>query len=670
MANRAPDTIVKTSVLALCAGIFAVGYSPRTYAQDRQAARRAAIEARLKPVRTSEKKLAIAPGDTQFLEVKFKVPSVRVQRQPLDYEGLVSGIVSPEGVVVHQRVHEFELLPAGSETEIRFLYAIHVEPGTIAGGQVRLTVSLVERIGLANTVAKKSIAHQLRLSKSNPTPRQIAADFYGYRYYRRLALRRRKALQPAGLRLSIKDQDRLPPLDRAPRQVTEQVFKYDRERRLMWVAQRHLVAAMQHPDAQTRTIAQAYLRNLDLPRRQWDGVPSISLIDRAVPPPPAAAPVDPGPSDSTAVARIEPTSERPLEASPPPPDPDRAERLQPSIEYEVDTERLPPPPPPPPPPAPPEPPPKRTTTVAKDDPNVVYEDDPFGDQPIRKITRIPSYVRGLVLEDANIGFGAAVRTSYASIETRESANTLSIFYSGQAALTRYLGLELIVPTQYLDITSFPGDRNPPAQYEIGNPLLALKYRLQLPKIQGRRPAVTIKARWGIPIAPLHGVPATELIVEEFTREVNFPDTYAFFLENHDFGLGANFVWQWRWLYTGLQLFGDVFVPVGGASQDATFSAISYGASVGALPFGDWLGFYVEGRGTSLLLGGGRNEFFTYIGARGRFIDRLEPAIWVGLPLGSVREVSPVQVGIELRFSYDVDDVLAPRRQRRQQDLLE
>ena len=306
-----------------------------------------------------------------------------------------------------------------------------------------------------------------------------------------------------------------------------------------------------------------------------------------------------------------------------------------------------------------------------DDPNkIVLEDDSFSGRALRRYTRLPSYYRGLLFEDPNIGYGAAIRFSFAPVEIRESANTAAIFYSAQAAFTRTLGAELTIPTQYLDITSFPGDRNPPAQYEIGNPLVALKYRFQLPEVQGRHPALTVKARWGIPVAPLHSVPATELIVEEFTREANFVDTYAFFMESHDFGLGANFVWRWKWLYTGFQLFGDIFVPVGDASQDTAFGAISYGATVGGLPFGDLVGFFIEGRGTSLLIGSGRNEFFAYAGARGRFLDMIEPALWVAVPLGSIREASPVQFGLELRFSYDVDDVLEPRRSRRDDDILE
>lgn len=668
-----PDIIVKTLVLASIAGISAAGAVPVASAQTNKAARRAAIDARLKPIRDATKKLSIAPGDTQFLRQSVRIPARRLRGGLIDYEGLVTGIVAPAGVVVHRRVHEVELRKLGDKVEVTFIYAIHVDPGTASGGQVRLTLGLVERVGLANTVTKKEMVHQVLLGASDPTPEQIAADFYGYRFYRRRAERRRKALARAGLRLSMKDQDRIPALDRAPAKVAAQAFRYAQDRRLFWVAQRHLVAAIQHPNSTIRDVARAYLENLDRPRRQWEGVPSVSVLPRT--------PVDPPPTPAgEGVARLEPDSERPDDVRPRPRpsggrDPERPERIEPITEYELNTERPVPPPPIPPPREPvdeaPEPAPPIPPAQAEEDPDAVYEVDTFGDQALRKLTPIPSYFRSLVLEDPNIAFGGAVRQNYGRIQTRESAETVAIFYYAQAAFTRAFGMEVTVPTQYLDITSFPGDRNPPSQYEVGNPLVALKYRFHLPEILGRRPAVTLKARWGIPLVPLHGVPATELIVEEFTREVNFADTYAFFMENHDLGLGINFAWRYGWLYTAFQLYGDLFIPVGGASQDVTFGAISYGASLGALPFGDLAGAFVEGRGTTLLLGGGRSEFFTYLGVRGKVFDMVEPAAWVAFPLGSVREASEFQIGAELRFSYDVTDVLEPRRnRRREQDILD
>ena len=700
MAPRSHDIPVKTLILAVWAGIVVGAPALDAFGQPDVRARRSAIIARLKPIRPSAKRITIAPGDTAFVRQTVTVPTIRIRGGELDYEGMVTGIVSPAGVVVHRRVHDVErrTTPDG-QLELGFVYAIHVEPGTVSGGQVRLTLSLVERLGLANTIVKKSIVHELRIGKADPAPREVAADFYGYRMYRRVAERRRRALLKTGLRLSLQDQDRLPPLDRVPEKVAAQVLRFDRERRLFWVAQRHLVAARQHPNPDVRALADAYLDNLDRPRKQWQGVPAVSVLPKTpiaetAPPAntgePPTGPVGQSRSGTsvgqsrsgTSVTRLQPSSERPDDTgrprtAVPPPGSTSPTRLRPSAEYEVNTEREPPPAPPPPPRPPvaeaaPGPELRMPRPSEDEDPDkVVYDDDPFADEPLRRFTRLPSYYRGLVLEDPNIAHGGGIRASIGTIQTRESANTVAIFYFAQAALTRYLGAEFTIPTQYLDITSFPSERNPPAQYEVGNPLIALKYRLQLPKVLDRHPALVLKARWGIPVAPLHSVPAaTGFVVEDFTREVNFVDTYAFFLENHDFGVGANLVWRWKWLYTALQVYTDVFVPISDSAQSGAFTAISYGASVGALPFGDIVGLFAEGRGTSLLLGGGRSEFFTYLGARARFLDWIEPAAWVALPVGSVREASPIQFGIELRFSYDVDDILEPPRRKRQQDILE
>ncbi len=693
MATRAPDTFVKTLVLALWVGTVALGSFSQAHAQaapdpapdgaseDKRPRsrdpRRVAIDARLQTIRPSSTQLSMAPGDTVFLESSLRVPAGRLRGPKSDYEAVVSGIIAPEGVVVHRRAHRFSLRTRGTDVEVRFVYAVHVEPGTLVGGPVQLDLTVVERRGLANTMAKKAIKHRIRLDPVRPAPEDLAADFYGYRFYKRRAERRRKALLRAGLRLPMPDEKRLPPLDRASAKVAAQVYQFARERRLLWVAHRHLVAARQHPDPEVQRLAQAFLQNLDRPRQAWDGVPSIPLVAR---PPDRAEGADAftpsaraeGADAFTPSARAEAAGEPPSSA-----DPSRPKRLEPSLEYELGTERTPPPAEPPRRPIEPEPPvevePPKNPEPTDEEENldeVIYEDDPFSDQPRRRLTPIPSYYRGLLLDDGNIGHGGGIRALFASIETRESADTVSLFFFAQAAVTRDLGIELTVPTQYLDITSFPGDRNPPAQYEFGNPLLAVKYRFHLPKVQGRRPALTVRARWGVPVAPLHGIPATELNVEEFTREVNFADTYAFFLENHSLGLGANFAWRWKWLYTGVQLYGDAFIPVGESSQNTAFTSVSYGASVGVLPFGDWVGFFAEGRGTSLFIGGGRNEFFTYLGARGRVFDRFEPAVWIAVPVGSVQDVSPIQFGFELRFAYDIDGVEEPDRIRREQDILE
>ena len=143
--------------------------------------------------------------------------------------------------------------------------------------------------------------------------------------------------------------------------------------------------------------------------------------------------------------------------------------------------------------------------------------------------------------------------------------------------------------------------------------------------------------------------------------------YAFLLEKTGLGLGVNAAYQWGMVHFGAQVGSDVFLAVGDIDTTNKVT-INYGFSVGVLPFGERLGAFIEGRAVSLLPA--RTEFFTYFGARGQVFDYIEPAIWVGLPVGSVRNVNRFQVGAELRFSYDVHDVVEKQTQRRDDRFLE
>src|SRR5262249_36008589 len=160
-----------------------------------------------------------------------------------------------------------------------------------------------------------------------------------------------------------------------------------------------------------------------------------------------------------------------------------------------------------------------------------------------------------------------------------------------------------------------------------------------PEILGRRPVVTTRARWGIPIAPLSTIPPTTLSAEEFSFPAHFVDTYAFLLEKTDLGLGASAAWQFDMFYVGAQLYGDYFFPVSDALDRASFPTLAWGLSAGVLPAGDLIGIYAEARSTSMFSGPGRTEVFSYLGARFHFLDHVETAVWGALPIGSVANVS-------------------------------
>ncbi|MEL6188127.1 MAG: hypothetical protein AAFU79_26175, partial [Myxococcota bacterium] len=63
-------------------------------------------------------------------------------------------------------------------------------------------------------------------------------------------------------------------------------------------------------------------------------------------------------------------------------------------------------------------------------------------------------------------------------------------------------------------------------------------------------------------------------------------------------------------------------------------------------------------------GPARTELQVYGGVRSRLFDFVEPALWVGYPIGSAAEVTGLQVGAELRFSYDVRAIIELGGQRR------
>ncbi len=624
------------------------------------------VNQRLVNSRPYKAKLTITEGNTVFLERTKVVKAARLRKSPADYEGHVTGVVAPKGIVVHPRVDSFSLQKRGSNAEITFRYAIHVDPGARRSGKVQLSLQLLERTGLGNVVVVDKVKHWIKVRPiGTVSAKALSADFYGYRHYNGTARAQLNRLRNKVPRLSLKDRSRIPPLDRQPGKVATRVQAFMQSRRRMWIAHRHLVAAATSPDPNTSGLAKTLLRSLGEPASKLSKLPLVALAG-AAPPPPTSAEVE----------TLKPTRTEPA----PPPSKSPGGTVAPVTRYDPDAESDRPTPPPPPPVVakvdPPKSPEKPTKPANADPANTgnpeepvgVVSDDPFAERLMRRVVTVPGYSRSLVMDDPNIAFGAAIRMGWANVTLGERAVTTAIFYDAQVSITPDIGLELSVPTQYLNIDPDPDDRFR-SVYTIGNPLLSAKYRLYLPKVLERRPALTIRARWAIPMAPLHKVPPSDIGVETFTTQAYFTDTHAFFLEKTDLGLGVNFAWQWDMLHIGAQLYADYFFPVSGSLERQSFFTLNYGASVGVLPFGDIVGAYLEGRATSLFTGPGRTEFFTYAGFRGRILDYIEPAIWVAFPLGSIRDVSGLQVGAELRFSYDIEAIVDSGKLKRGDDPL-
>src|SRR5262249_21730322 len=156
------------------------------------------------------------------------------------------------------------------------------------------------------------------------------------------------------------------------------------------------------------------------------------------------------------------------------------------------------------------------------------------------------------------------------------------------------------------------------RYLMGNPLVAGKWRFHLPEIEGRRPALTVRARWGIPISPLNTIPPTTRGAESFSRPAHYDDPSTFTLADSDFARGVSAAYQLGMIYTCVQMYTDYLLPVTDSLDRLKFTTFSWGASVGVLPLkSELLGIHLEGRSTTLISGPGRTDFFAYLGVRSR-----------------------------------------------------
>jgi hypothetical protein len=502
-------------------------------------------------------------------------------------------------------------------------------------------------------VVSTKVTTQATIVPAKSTVGELVADFWGYRVYRKLAEEKMAALERKNLRgLSLADQARLPTLDRTPSDVALEVFDFERARRRIWVAHRRLTVARTSKDTKVAAAGKVFLDNLDKPDDQLTGLPGAET--KAEEPvvtlkPDRVESVDQsggktgtsGGNTLSPVTSYEPGTEGDdgdlVETNPEP-------RTEPGQEKKPD----------------------KPLEVAKADPNAppadpVFdatvqkkEDDFLDSGPKRREILIPTYPRALLLDDPNIAHGGGIRYSHATVNVGGTAALApAIFYYAQAGVTRSFGIELTVPTVLIDL-DVPRART---RYLMGNPLLAAKYRLHLPEIEGRQPALTIRARWGIPISPLNTIPPTTRGAEQFSRPAHFDDPYAFTLEKNDLGLGVSAAYQTGMIYTAVQMYGDYFLPVTDSLDKQKFPTFSWGASVGVLPFGELLGIHLEGRSTTLISGPGRTDFFAYLGVRSRFIEHGEAALWGTLPIGAVNRVSGFQLGLDVRYSYDIQDAI-------------
>lgn len=630
----------------------------------------AAIRARLTPTTRPTRRLTLEAGGTLFLEARSLLEPSRLRGAPTEYEGLVTGVEAEPGVELHGRVDEIRFERRGDVVEVVLVYVITADPGARGTASIWATLKLRERRGLANTILTEPIEHEVIIVPPRPSERDLAADFWGYRFFLDQARARLELLEKAGLRgMTLEDEGQLPPTDRLSAEGVAQLWQLERARRKIWVAHRHLMAAAtRSPDPRIAATARAFLKNLAKPPSERTGLPEVPLVDRPPPPEPEQKdkPAPPDPVSKTEedgklapVAEYRPGSEGTLEAQPAaPPTPSLDDAAAPAdlaqsearpvlpapgglwLETRPETEEVP----------------AGLSEGLEPVPADASDTDRLG-----RRFYLPAHPRGLLLDDPNIAHAGAVRASFAEVNRPEEASTWALFYSAQVGLTNDVGLEVTVPTQLVQLEV--GDEAQ-SLYRLGNPMVAAKYRFHLPNLLGRRPAVTVRGRWGIAATPRNEIPASELFAEQFSLQPNFADLHAFLLEKTDVGAGASLSWKHAWLVLGAQVYGDYLFPTEVATDRSSFFALSYGLSLGALPFGRAVGGFLEARAVSLLGGPQRTEVFSYAGFRARLLDALEPALWLGVPFGSVTDVTGLQVGAEIRVSYDVRSIveLGGRRQ--------
>lgn len=599
------------------------------------------IDARLSPAATIGKSVSIETGGTVFLTQTIEAPASRVRRGELDYEAMVFKPIAPAGITIHKRVDQFRITKTKDSAQVSFRFALSVEPGTSKGGGVEVTLTLLERAGLANEVVTSKLKMEVVVTPPRATTTDMAADFRGYRMYKSIALRQAQELEQVGFRgLSLKDGVPLPALDRADAAKVERAFDFDRSRRRMGVARRHLEALAQSTERSIAAQAKQYLALLDAPADQLKDLPDVPLLG--------------GRSAGGAVA-VEDVKGGGKPADLPKSKTAPEGYLQP-LEIKKANEQTEPSPSP----SPTEP-PKAPIAVKTEKGPVV--DNADGEElsferKNKRETPVPTYARGLTMDDPNVGFGGFVRFGYARVIYRQLAQAPVWYFGGQASITRDLGLELTVPTALVSV-SLSKDGSATV-FSMGNPLLAAKYRFNLPELVGRRPVLTVRARWGIPVSAKRAIPRSSLDAEDFTEKSNFVDHYAFTLEKSDLGLGVSTAWQLGLAEFGGQFYVDYYLPVSGAVDTVKYTTLSYGASFGVRPW-DFVGAYVEGRGTTLIAGPIRNEWMLNLGVRGRLMELLEPALWIGIPIGSISRSTSVTVGAEIRVNYDIESIVVRGR---------
>lgn len=606
---------------------------------------------RIARLRTATKNLRIESGDTVFILRTLTVNRKELPGLSLDYEGIVGAIKGASSIIVSDRIDSVRFERAGrNKIKVHLRYAIGVKPLAKQGGRISFRLSLVKRKGFGQVALSVDGRHYVRVRRPIASRIDVAADFRGYRLYQGLAAKRAAQLKARGIKLSLQEDARLPPLLKSKASVVRAVIEFDQWKRRMWIAHRHLVSLAKHPRSEISSLATRYLQALARPEALLASLPNIPLhgghsqnadaqnreiagaSTRSENTEPLSTSINKESSDIVQPLRDTARSNAGLQ---------RRTRNRPQIEGKKTNLNVTPIQP--------------SNTDATAELNQTSKQSQAAKEEedyVRGKRSIPSHPRFLRLADPNVAFGVALRFSYQTVSTTETAQVPTLFAQTQLALTSNLGLLITLPLAHIVVDL---DRTE-AVTTIGNPSLTAKYRFHLPNILGHFPSLTLRTRWSIPFSHGPNVPPTRLSAEEFALAANFTDTSAFLFERHGLGAGLSSSWQLGPIHLGGEFLYEYLMPIADSLSRTRFSVLSYGGGLGYRPFSQ-LGAYIEAQGAMLLIGPRRNEVTLYGGLRSQMFDVFELAVWVAHTIAPDARASNLAGGGELRFVYDVDSVI-------------
>jgi hypothetical protein len=610
------------------------------------------IGQRLGRTRDAKRNLRIEIGDTVFILKTLTVPRRKLPGTSLDYEGIVGAINTSKGLFIDERIDRITFAAAaGNNIKVTLRYAVGVLPDAKKGGEMSFRLSLVKRKGLGEVVLSSEGKHKIRIRRPVANTMLVAADFRGYRVYQLLAAKHAAALKQRGVTgLSLKEGARLPPLVKLKPVLVNGIFQFDRWRRRMWIAHRHLLALSKIPDKTVADLADTYLNGLNLPPDKMARLPQIPLS---------------ADSPSISEARIENVRANKSKKS------NKNKRAEAAVPLSEESSNIV---------QPlenrssrregqgrarPSPPERRSEQKSNVSPIAPSKLEPEESGTVRTIDlakeedyqrgkkSIPSHPRFLQLADPNVTFGGAIRANYQQVTTTETAQVPTLFAELQLPLLNDLGISLTLPLAHISV-DLP--RTEPTT-TIGNPTIEAKYRFHLPKLMSRRPTVAIRTSWAIPASHGPKISPTTLPAEEFVLAAQFIETSAFLYERHAVGGGFSSSWELGPFHIGGQFQLEYLLPISEGLSTQSFPVVSYGAAVGYRPLGELLGVYLESQGATLLVGPRRNEVTTYAGVRSQAFDFIEFAAWAALTVAPDARPTNLGFGGELRFVYDVDSVI-------------